>query len=186
MFANCTICFDVLTAESKVSSTYCGHLFHTKCIETWLREKNECPQCRAHCDIQKIHPIFLSEISTESLLMPRILLLSAKRGYKDVYESVIVEAEVKNPKDSEDEEGRTCLHYAASKGHWQICKLIVDAIEDKHPKDSYGRTPLHSAAKDGHEEVCKLIIDSVKARMAQDMDRTLTLILLTLKVHRIL
>ena len=34
--------------------TPCGHLFHTKCLETWLEVKNECPYCR-----QKIPPLDL-------------------------------------------------------------------------------------------------------------------------------
>ena len=32
--------------------TPCGHIFHTRCLETWLEIKNECPYCR-----QKIPPL---------------------------------------------------------------------------------------------------------------------------------
>ena len=32
--------------------TPCHHLFHTKCLELWLEQKNECPYCR-----QKIPPL---------------------------------------------------------------------------------------------------------------------------------
>ena len=32
--------------------TPCNHFFHTKCLETWLELKNECPYCR-----QKIPPL---------------------------------------------------------------------------------------------------------------------------------
>ena len=32
--------------------TPCGHVFHTKCLETWLEIKNECPYCR-----QRIPPL---------------------------------------------------------------------------------------------------------------------------------
>lgn len=26
--------------------TPCGHLFHTECLEKWMKMKNECPYCR--------------------------------------------------------------------------------------------------------------------------------------------
>ena len=32
--------------------TPCHHLFHTKCLESWLNVKNQCPCCR-----QKIPPL---------------------------------------------------------------------------------------------------------------------------------
>ena len=32
--------------------TPCGHIFHSRCLETWLEVKNECPYCR-----QKIPPL---------------------------------------------------------------------------------------------------------------------------------
>ena len=32
--------------------TPCGHVFHSKCLETWLEIKNECPYCR-----QRIPPL---------------------------------------------------------------------------------------------------------------------------------
>ena len=33
-------------------STPCGHVFHSRCLETWLEVKNECPYCR-----QKVPPL---------------------------------------------------------------------------------------------------------------------------------
>ena len=32
--------------------TPCHHLFHSKCLEVWLEQKNECPYCR-----QRIPPL---------------------------------------------------------------------------------------------------------------------------------
>ena len=32
--------------------TPCHHLFHSRCLEIWLEQKNECPYCR-----QKIPPL---------------------------------------------------------------------------------------------------------------------------------
>ena len=47
------------------------------------------------------------------------------------------------------------------KGHLEICKLIIENVEDKNPGDKLGWTPLHLAAKNGHLEICKLIIANV-------------------------
>ena len=100
MLFACTICSDILNSNSQVSSTYCGHMFHKKCIEKWLREKNECPQCRAFCEMTKIHPMFLSESPDESLISD-LLLLAAKTGNDSVYERIVAKEEDKNPKDFE-------------------------------------------------------------------------------------
>ena len=114
MFFACNICYEVLiTSESPISSTYCGHVFHSKCIKKWLEEKNQCPQCREYCDINKIHPIFLSENSNESLISD-MLLIAAKKGNTEVYKRIFEDEEEKNPKDSQ---GKTNLHhnYASNK-----------------------------------------------------------------------
>ena len=46
-------------------------------------------------------------------------------------------------------------------GFLEVCKMIIDKVEDKNPKDPKGRTPLHAAAAKGFEEICKLIIDNI-------------------------
>ena len=102
MIFACVICFEVFNSDLQLSSTYCGHVFHTKCVEKWTEKKNECPQCRNYCDVQKIHPIFLSESPSESL-MSDLLLLAAKKGNDSIYERIIAKEEDKNPKDFDGE-----------------------------------------------------------------------------------
>ena len=42
----CSICLeDIRPNEQK--SLNCNHSFHRDCINTWLREKDDCPLCRA-------------------------------------------------------------------------------------------------------------------------------------------
>ena len=41
----CPICFENAN-ESNITTTNCGHRFHTKCIDTWLEENYDCPMCR--------------------------------------------------------------------------------------------------------------------------------------------
>ena len=55
----CLICLDKFTEKSNVSSTPCGHLFHSNCIsKSLVTTKNECPQCRADCS-KNVHKVFL-------------------------------------------------------------------------------------------------------------------------------
>lgn len=48
--SDCGICLDDLTDESEngkaLTMKKCDHIFHEKCIQRWLREKNTCPVCR--------------------------------------------------------------------------------------------------------------------------------------------
>ena len=55
----------------------------------------------------------------------------------------------------------TPLLRAASKGHLEVCKLIIQNLQDKNPTTVEG-TPLHLAAQEGHLEVCKLFMDNIK------------------------
>ena len=42
----CVICLDDYNNDTECCSIKCEHTFHTKCIETWYREKQSCPLCR--------------------------------------------------------------------------------------------------------------------------------------------
>ena len=62
-----------------------------------------------------------------------------------------------------DKRGLTPLHVAAFHGHLEVCRLIMEACQDKNPGEGWGSgwTPLHGAAENGHLEVCSLIIDAI-------------------------
>ena len=69
---------------------------------------------------------------------------------------------ISNEINPERKNGMTPLHFAASYGHYDICKFIIEKINVKNPRDSTdGTTPLHMAAGNGHTNVCRLIIDLV-------------------------
>ena len=59
-----------------------------------------------------------------------------------------------------NQDGSTPLHLASSQGHEEICRLIMERVDDKNPADNRGRTPLHEAARRDHKDVCGMIIDS--------------------------
>ena len=42
----CPICHEEITTEFNRSHTECGHIFHSGCIDNWLKRTLECPMCR--------------------------------------------------------------------------------------------------------------------------------------------
>ena len=59
-------------------------------------------------------------------------------------------------------ESRSCktapLHLAASHGHAQVVRALVDANASFDSKDTFGSTPLHCAAMDGRDEIVELLL----------------------------
>jgi hypothetical protein len=53
---NCSICFDTMSNNGPLTTTPCGHKFHSECLNTWLRTKNTCPLCRAQVQAPVIVP----------------------------------------------------------------------------------------------------------------------------------
>jgi hypothetical protein len=41
----CAVCMEDL--GTKVSACPCGHVYHTECINKWMRQQRTCPQCKA-------------------------------------------------------------------------------------------------------------------------------------------
>ena len=56
----------------------------------------------------------------------------------------------------------TPLHSAAENGHVELCRLIMDEIEDIFPKTKDKTTPLHLATRGGHIAVKDLILKYVE------------------------
>jgi hypothetical protein len=42
----CSICMDVISTGGICFLYGCGHTFHDGCFMTWLRQGNNCPECR--------------------------------------------------------------------------------------------------------------------------------------------
>ena len=43
---DCTICLEPMpTTSANLTTTICGHVFHTHCIHRWLRQDEKCPVC---------------------------------------------------------------------------------------------------------------------------------------------
>ena len=67
----------------------------------------------------------------------------ADQGLHSHFEFLFVRTEKINPKRSD---GISPYYFAAEKGHFEICKLIIENVDDKNPANSYGFTPLWVAA----------------------------------------
>ena len=81
----------------------------------------------------------------------------------DVCELIMNEfkaAGIKN-KNPANNDGVTPLHNAASNGIVNICKLIIDNVQDKCPIAENGITPLHWSAMYGHSELCELFLQNI-------------------------
>ena len=86
--------------------------------------------------------------------------VARKIGYKHMF------ATEKSRWDNRNE--YTPLHEAASIGNFDICKFIIDQVNDKNPANDAGTTPFHMAANyyrdssenDGHFEICQLIFEA--------------------------
>ena len=42
----CSICLERLKTGIQVKELFCKHVFHTSCINSWLKEKLQCPNCK--------------------------------------------------------------------------------------------------------------------------------------------
>ena len=62
----------------------------------------------------------------------------------------------------------TPFHYAAQNGLFEVCKLILENVQDKNPVGLDGWTPLDFAAENGHLKVCHLIIEKMKMNNPKD------------------
>lgn len=43
---SCAVCMCVFDLKEQANMLPCGHMFHTSCIEPWLKEHCSCPNCR--------------------------------------------------------------------------------------------------------------------------------------------
>ena len=62
----CSTCIESFTPRCNVSTTPCGHVFHTSCITQWLGTgHNNCPECRKNCTLGQIRKLYFSEVVKE-------------------------------------------------------------------------------------------------------------------------
>ena len=111
-----------------------------------------------------------------STVQARKCVEMARNGNVDFVKAMVQWAHNPNPVDTFGQirlgfdwiVGLTPLHAAAHQGHLEVCRLIMEACQDKNPAADDGSTPLHVAAHQGHLEVCSLIIDAIDNKNPAD------------------
>ena len=48
---NCAVCLSELLQKQQVKKLPCKHIFHPKCINSWMKQKLICPCCKARVNI---------------------------------------------------------------------------------------------------------------------------------------
>ena len=73
MNAACSTCLGSFTSISDISTTPCGHVFHTDCIEKWMQNgSNSCSQCRKDLRQSQVIKLYFSESQSENNLITEL------------------------------------------------------------------------------------------------------------------
>ena len=85
MNIGCSTCFEPFDSRSNISTTPCGHVFHTDCLKIWLQNgQNHCTQCRKSCTKNQIIKLFFSESELENNLVTELMDSNRKLQEKTI------------------------------------------------------------------------------------------------------
>ena len=103
-------------------------------------------------------------------LRDRWLLRTAAKG-QEVIVQRLLEKDAKL--ETQDQERRTPLSWAAKDGHAEVVRLLLNKRAKLETQDKVGRTPLSWAAESGHAEVVRLLLEwGAKLDSQDDWGRT--------------
>lgn len=75
--------------------------------------------------------------------------------------------------DGATESGQRPIHYASSKGHLQVLRLLLDARADLLVSNRFGQTALHRAASLGRLVIIKCLLEAGKMVLGGEGSRRL-------------
>ena len=79
---------------------------------------------------------------------------AAQDNNPKIYQMIMKKNNDKNPMDPEYR--NTPLHEAARNSHIEVCKVILDGVQEWNPKNFWGKTPYDIAKKLDHKNICEL------------------------------
>ena len=100
-------------------------------------------------------------LTMSTSLKLELLESTARWGFPFIFEWLYDDLDEKNPKIYCRLSEKTLLHLAAENGHYNICKKIIESVQNKNPPDELYWTPLHLAAFYGHLKVCEYILENI-------------------------
>ena len=68
MLVNCSVCLgDINLFDKEVSILNCGHFFHDNCLNDWLKQQMNCPECRAIVTIDNFARNIFPKVNDETV-----------------------------------------------------------------------------------------------------------------------
>jgi ankyrin repeat protein len=92
-----------------------------------------------------------------------LLMLASSAGRIEVVRYLL--SSVDSDVNHKNKNGQTPLHYAASKNHPAIVKLLLENNADINAQDNLRATPLHRASSQGHIDVVRILCGNPKIRI---------------------
>ena len=128
----CSTCLESFTSGCDISTTPCGHVFHTGCITRWLNGNNNCSQCRKGCEIGQIIKLYFSESQSaieEQITINRLEQKSLQmeeeiQDYIQEANALKIEITQENQKCKRLEHEKLLMKLDWSKTEWNLKEMI--------------------------------------------------------------
>lgn len=103
-------------------------------------------------------PRTISPVPTSVLMLPERMAEAAQQGDVELMRQCISELPAGAPVCERDLYGWSSLHYAASSGHFEVCRLLLEARGDANAELPDFSTPIMLAVEEGNIPVAELLL----------------------------